>query len=135
MSSGSYTFALIRDSFGNMSTQIMLEYKPSASSHQQAEPMQTDVQDCDSSSTTSSSSSISGDQESRSSTDIPQQSKTEPQAQFLLADKTSAIEKWNTEQVGDFVRKLGFFEKEKDREGGEKIKHFLHVNQVTIIDV
>ena len=38
------------------------------------------------------------------------------------------IERWNSEQIGDFVRKLGFMDKEK--EGGDRIKHFLHLTQV-----
>ena len=44
--------------------------------------------------------------------------------------KLTNFERWNTEQIGDFVRKLGFLDKEKDKEGGDKIKHFLHVNEV-----
>ena len=40
------------------------------------------------------------------------------------------FEHWNTEQIGDFVRKLGFLDKEKDKGEGYKIKHFLHVNEV-----
>ena len=42
------------------------------------------------------------------------------------------FERWNTEQIGDFVRKLGFLDKEKDKGEGDKIKHFLHVNEVHI---
>lgn len=37
-------------------------------------------------------------------------------------------ERWNGEQISDFVRKLGFLDTEK--EGGDTIKHFLHVNEV-----
>lgn len=37
-------------------------------------------------------------------------------------------QRWNSEQIGDFVRKLGFLDSEQD--GGDKIKHFLHVNEV-----
>ena len=44
--------------------------------------------------------------------------------------KLRNFEQWNTEQIGDFVRKLGFLDKEKDKEGGDKIKHFLHINEV-----
>ncbi len=43
----------------------------------------------------------------------------------------SQVESMNMEQVKDFVRKLGFMDKEK--EGGDKIKHFLHLSQVIII--
>jgi len=39
------------------------------------------------------------------------------------------VELWNSEQISDFVRKLGFLDTEK--EGGDKIKHFLHVNEVS----
>ena len=40
------------------------------------------------------------------------------------------VKSMNIEQVKDFVRKLGFMDKEK--EGGDKIKHFLHLSQVLI---
>lgn len=40
-------------------------------------------------------------------------------------------ERWNLEQIGDFVRKLGFLDKAKEEEGGDKIKDFLHLSQVT----
>ena len=38
------------------------------------------------------------------------------------------VQCWNSEQINDFVRKLGFLDTEK--EGGDKIKHFLHINEV-----
>lgn len=41
-------------------------------------------------------------------------------------------EKWNSEQIGDFVRKLGFVDKDKEK-GGERITLFLHFNQVSWI--
>lgn len=37
---------------------------------------------------------------------------------------------WNSEQISDFVRKLGFLDTEKA--GGDKIKHFLHVSEVCV---
>lgn len=37
---------------------------------------------------------------------------------------------WTSEQIGDFVRKLGFLHSEK--EGGERIKSFLHLNFVSL---
>ena len=37
-------------------------------------------------------------------------------------------ENWNREQINDFVRKLGFLDAQK--EGGDQIKHFLHINEV-----
>ena len=40
------------------------------------------------------------------------------------------MQHWNSEQIGDFVRKLGFLDTEK--EGGDKIKNFLHVNEVCV---
>ena len=50
----------------------------------------------------------------------------------MTATKLTNFERWNTEQIGDFVRKLGFLDKEKDKEGGDKIKHFLHINEVHV---
>lgn len=41
----------------------------------------------------------------------------------------SGVEMWNAEQISDFVRKLGFLDTEK--EGGDKIKDFLHINEVS----
>ena len=38
-------------------------------------------------------------------------------------------QRWTNEQIADFVRKLGFLDAEK--EGGEKIKLFLHLNSVS----
>ena len=37
---------------------------------------------------------------------------------------------WNSEQIGDFVRKLGFLDTRK--EGGDQIKHFLYINEVCV---
>ena len=41
-------------------------------------------------------------------------------------------ESWNKEQINDFVRKLGFLDTQKG--GGAKIKHFLHINEVRMIN-
>ena len=43
---------------------------------------------------------------------------------------TNRTENWNREQINDFVRKLGFLDAQ--REGGNQIKHFLHINEVSI---
>lgn len=45
-----------------------------------------------------------------------------------ISVNTKRLETWSLEQIGDFARKLGFLDEEK--EGGDKIKHFLHLNQV-----
>ena len=37
-------------------------------------------------------------------------------------------ERWNAEQIGDFVRKLGFIDTKKEE--GMKIKHFRHISEV-----
>ena len=42
-------------------------------------------------------------------------------------------EKWSREQINDFVRKLGFLDSEA--EGGEKIKRFIHLNEVCVSTV
>ena len=39
------------------------------------------------------------------------------------------VQRWNHEQIGDFVCKLGFLDMEKI---GDNIKHFLHVNEVCV---
>ncbi len=41
---------------------------------------------------------------------------------------SSTLEHWSSEQINDFVRKLGFLDTEK--EGGDSIKTFLHINEV-----
>ena len=43
---------------------------------------------------------------------------------------SSGKERWSKEQIDDFVRKLGFLDAEK--EGGDKIKQFLHLNEVVL---
>ena len=45
--------------------------------------------------------------------------------------ESSGKERWSKEQIDDFVRKLAFLDAEK--EGGDKIKHFLHLNEVALI--
>ena len=40
------------------------------------------------------------------------------------------VQRWNSEQISDFVLKLGFLDSEK--EGGDKIKHFLHIIEVCV---
>ena len=41
------------------------------------------------------------------------------------------VQHWNSEQISDFVRKLGFLDTEK--EAGDKIKHFLRINEVCML--
>ena len=43
------------------------------------------------------------------------------------------LQRWNSEQISDFVCKLGFLDTKK--EGGDKIKHFLHINEVVCVCV
>lgn len=135
ISTGYYIFTLSQDSSGGMSAQIMLEYKPSTSSPQ------TQPHSHSSSGTPSHGFSSSSEHQPLSFEEaaaIPPE-RTLPrillrtESQQLgheIGQKLSNMERWNTEQIGDFVRKLGFLDKEKDREGGDKIKHFLHVNEV-----
>ena len=47
--------------------------------------------------------------------------------------KAPKQKQWNSEQIGDFVRKLGFMDTEK--KGGEKIKHFRHISTVSVLRV
>ena len=43
----------------------------------------------------------------------------------------SKKENWTREQIDDFVRKLGFLDAQ--REGGDQIKRFLHINEVLYV--
>ena len=45
--------------------------------------------------------------------------------------ESSSKERWSKEQIDDFVRMLAFLDAEK--EVGDKIKHFLHLNEVALI--
>ena len=58
-----------------------------------------------------------------------QQEVTERQRPSLIPLQ-SQLSELNAEQIGDFVRKLGFINKEK--EGGKQIKWFIHLNQVLV---
>lgn len=44
-------------------------------------------------------------------------------------EAVSRMARWDFEQIMDFVRKLGFLD--KDKEGGDKINDFLVLNQVS----
>ena len=57
-------------------------------------------------------------------TDVKQQDSSSPMT------LESVEQRWTREQISDFVRKLGFLETE--REGGDKIKRFLHLHSVSI---
>ena len=41
------------------------------------------------------------------------------------------IEKWNIDQIGEFVRKLGFLD--RDKGGGDQLKCFLKINEVSFL--
>ena len=41
------------------------------------------------------------------------------------------MQRWKREQISDFVLKLGFLDSEK--EVGDTIRHFLHINEVCVI--
>ena len=64
---------------------------------------------------------------------VSQSSRVEQKPGDLEGGKGPKQEQWNSEQIGDFVRKLGFMDTEK--EGGEKIKHFRHISAVSTIIV
>ena len=54
-----------------------------------------------------------------------------PQVGMKDGKEGTGKERWSKEQIDDFVRKLGFLDAEK--EGGKKIKHFLHLNEVVFM--
>ena len=151
ISTGYYIFTMARDSSGGMSAQIMLEYKPSSSSSSSSssggtmghspQPQSQLVTSGQHYQTTPIGSAPS-DQPPFSFEDgtlqydrtIPRVTltKMESQGGTEVGLKLTNMERWNTEQIGDFVRKLGFLDKEKDKEGGDKIKHFLNINEVSL---
>ena len=44
----------------------------------------------------------------------------------------SVEQRWSSEQIADFVRKLGFLDTKQ--EGGDMIRKFLHLNSVSLQD-
>ena len=98
----------------------MLEYTPSASHHT-----------CVTSSLQSSQPSSLEDVETvpphtQTFPDVVLQQESQNRHDTLVVN----VQRWNSEQINDFVRKLGFLDTEK--EGGDNIKHFLHVNEVCL---
>ena len=91
-------------------TELMLEYSPSHS-HQSPPPPHLQPSSLE-------------DQE------VPQVRRVISRLNSQNGPETLGVnaERWNGEQISDFVRKLGFLDTEK--EGGDTIKHFLHVNEV-----
>ncbi len=112
LETGYYSFKLPTDG----EAQMILEYVPSTS--------QT---------SNTFEEGVDGGTTVRSRASSSQTSKLEPQTSDLERgiSKRSKPEQWNPEQIGDFVRKLGFMDTE--REGGEKIKHFRHISSVSTI--
>ncbi len=95
---GSFTFHFGREALGSGKDGVFLVYEPSSSSRLPA------------------------------STHSPQQEMGEPQQELQTDLEKVRKEKWNYEQIADFVRKLGFMDKQK---GDQNIKHFLHLSQVS----
>ena len=112
MDTGYYSFKLPTDG----EAQMILEYIPSS--------IQT---------SNTFEEGVDGGTTVRSRASSSQISKLETQISDLERgmSKRSKPEQWNSEQIGDFVRKLGFMDTE--REGGEKIKHFRHISSVSMI--
>ena len=112
MDTGYYSFKLPTDG----EAQMTLEYIPSS--------IQT---------SNTFEEGVDGGTTVRSRSSSSQISKLETQTSDLERgmSKRSKPEQWNSEQIGDFVRKLGFMDTE--REGGEKIKHFRHISSVSMI--
>ena len=51
--------------------------------------------------------------------------------QAKVADVTKIKESWTSEQINDFVRKLGFLDTGREEER-DQIKLFLHINEVCV---
>lgn len=59
---------------------------------------------------------------------IPSQPHTSQSHLFTSEVET---EKWNIDQLGEFVRKLGFLD--RDKGGGDQLKCFLKINEVSFV--
>ncbi len=100
---GSYIFNLGGEEIGSGRGQMLLEYEAAASAPLPA-PSTT------------------------SPTATPTLEKGESQLEVGRVEVGRARkERWTAEQIGDFLRKLGFMD--SDREN-QRIKHFLHLSQV-----
>jgi hypothetical protein len=100
---GKFTFHLGDEQLGSREGEMFLEYEPSSA--QLLAPVTSPA---------------------------PQQDPAEPR--YLFTESHPELgrvrkERWNSEQIRDFVRKLGFMDTERE-EGGVRIKHFLHLSQV-----
>ena len=116
--SGIYTFHLAEEDENGINRDYMLlEYQPASTLFTGS-----------SSNPATSQQIVKNPQENDSESEVI--SAEPPEYLLQFEQKHSQKEKWNLEQIGDFVRKLGFLDENKEEEGGVKIKHFLHLNQV-----
>ena len=117
ITTGYYIFTFSQDNAGSSSAQIMLKYKPSTLPcySQSSLPLAKR-------SLSSKNGDVSPDTVQTSA--IYEESCDE-------TDLRPNVECWNTEQISDFVRKLGFLDKEKDKVEG--IRQFLHINEVKYV--
>ena len=106
---GIYIFTLTSDASGGKA-EVMLEYVPSTDS---AVPPLLNVTSME---------------EGGTPRTLPRSTSYPESGTGLNAAKR--LESWSQEQINDFVRKLGFLDTQK--EGGAKIKHFLHINEVCL---
>lgn len=121
LSTGSFVFSMTHDDLGH-GAKILLQYSPSTLAqtvfpHSPGQP-----------------SSLEESQEVATSTKgVCPQVMSRLESQYGVTERAlsrgSSVEMWNAEQISDFVRKLGFLDTEK--EGGDKIKDFLHINEVS----
>ena len=119
LKSGHYIFRLTSDEMSS-GAEIMLEYSPHSSpaTEPHSQPFQASLEEAD-----TEGGPPTSQKPSHRRTFSRHESRTEEIA-------TSNVERWSSEQITDFVRKLGFLDTEK--EGGDNIKHFLHINEVGI---
>lgn len=121
LSSGRFVFNMIHDDLGQ-GAEILLQYSPStltqtAFPHSPGQP--ASLQD---------SEELAASTEKVCSQVVSRLESQNDGASEAARTRGSNVEMWNAEQISDFVRKLGFLDTEK--EGGDKIKDFLHINEV-----
>ena len=61
---------------------------------------------------------------------LPLHSSLKKEVDSFSSTVGSVEQRWNSEQIADFVRKLGFLDTKQ--EGGDMIRKFLHLNSVSL---
>ena len=76
------------------------------------------------------------EEESNSSKEMsthPSATTTEVEKLPVLCLTGRVEQKWDSKQIVDFVRRLGFLDTTGNKKASEMVKHFLHLNSVSLV--